>query len=421
MKSIKSFFTRILQTFYLTTAFYFKNNLDACASACAFNFIFSFIPILVIILTVFVKVLHISPAVLEGFDRILSLVTNYIDVHKIIAKLPDRFIISWGNLFLVLFIVWMARKLFLSVIKGLGQIFHTEAPARPVLNQILTFAGELLAVITCAIVFFAAFIMRQIFTLPFFSKITELFPLIFSSFSSKLVNWTLFTIILTFTVCAYKFASGSNPKKRQCLFCGLLTTGLFYGFIFIISIFMNRANYNTIYGFFGKIIILLFEVYVYFVLFMYFAQMLYALQFFNSLLLGELYFLPKEQPNSINDFVRKLLFVTPFSLMTRDNLVKYKAGQEIFKKDDYSDYVYYIVSGIVCEYRNEKKVLFEKGSFCGEYEFLLNTDRTGSATAIIDCTLIKIPALDFSLLLKKNTKVASIAMSKLVNFKKIFD
>ena len=152
-----------------------------------------------------------------------------------------------------------------------------------------------------------------------------------------------------------------------------------------------------------------------------FAQMLYALQFFNSLLLGELYFLPKEQPNSINDFVRNLLFVTPFSLMTRDNLVKYKAGQEIFKKDDYSDYVYYIVSGIVCEYRNEKKVLFEKGSFCGEYEFLLNTDRTGSATAITDCTLIKIPALDFSLLLKKNTKVASIAMSKLVSFRKIFD
>ena len=184
---------------------------------------------------------------------------------------------------------------------------------------------------------------------------------------------------------------------------------------------MNRANYNTIYGFFGKIIILLFEVYVYFVLFMYFAQMLYALQFFYSLLLSELYFLPREQPDSFYDLLRKILFVTPFSLMTRDNLVKYHAGQEIFKKDDYSDYVFYIVSGIVCEYRNDKKILFGKGSFCGEYEFLLNTDRTGSATAITDCTLIKIPALDFSLLLKKNTKAASIAMSKLVRFRKIFD
>ena len=412
---IKSSLSKIPQLVFLTISFFFQNNLDACASACAFSFIFSFFPILVLVLTLFVRFLHISPAMLSDLNLLLSEVTPYVDVHKIMDALPDGFVLTWGNLFLLLFVIWMARKLFLSIIKGLLQIFNEVAPSRPVLNQLFTFLGEFIIVILSALAFFAAFITRQIFTMPFFSVIAERFPFLFSTFSNRLVNWTLYAILFFSSVIAYRFGPGTKPKHRSCILCAFLATTIFTVVIFLISSFMNHANYNTLYGVLGKIIILLFEVYIFFFLFMLFAQLLYSIQFFDTLVLGELYTLP-EWESGIIASIRHKLFNTPLSLMTRENTFTVLAGKTIFSEHEEVSCVYYISFGSVCESRGEMKNLHYKGSFFGEFELMLGMNRLGSAVALTDCRLIKIKKEDFAHMIEKNPVATSKAMSTLSSY-----
>lgn len=404
------------QIVYLTARGFFKNNLGMCASACTLGFIFSFIPLIMLILTTFIGILHASPAVLEGFSALVANITPVFDINGYINGLKHGFVINWVNFLLAVFVIWMARKMFLSIIQSLSKIFNTVAPARPVINQLLTFAGEVFIVVIVAAAFFAAFLTRQIFKLPVFERISSLSPILFSHLSNFLVNLVLYIIIFSMTVAAYKIGSGTKPKTRLCIVSALLCTVTFYIAITIISVFMNRANYNTIYGVLGNIIILLFEVYIFFNLFMVFAQMIFTVQFFHSNLLSELYLLPEKNPKNLDDILRRAIFITPSALMTQKNMEIFNPGQEIFKNGKTVDSVYYLVSGTIREERNDSVKTRSAGSFFGDLDFMIDANHRSAATAISECKVIKIPGDDFSELLDKNPKAAVKAMSKLSRY-----
>ena len=415
-KNTKSGLIHLSQIVYLTARGFFKNNLGMCASACTLGFIFSFIPLIMLILTTFIGILHASPAILEGFSALVANITPVFDINGYINGLKHGFVINWVNFLLAVFVIWMARKMFLSIIQSLSKIFNTVAPARPVINQLLTFAGEVFIVVIVAAAFFAAFLTRQIFKLPVFERISSLSPILFSHLSNFLVNLVLYIIIFSMTVAAYKIGSGTKPKTRLCIVSALLCTVTFYIAITIISVFMNRANYNTIYGVLGNIIILLFEVYIFFNLFMVFAQMIFTVQFFHSNLLSELYLLPEKNPKNLDDILRRAIFITPSALMTQKNMETFNPEQEIFKNGETVDSVYYLVSGTIREERNDSVKTRSAGSFFGDLDFMIDANHRSAATAISECKVIKIPGDDFSELLDKNPKAAVKAMSKLSRY-----
>lgn len=415
-KNTKSGLIHLSQIVYLTARGFFKNNLGMCASACTLGFIFSFIPLIMLILTTFIGILHASPAVLEGFSALVANITPVFDINGYINGLKHGFVINWVNFLLAVFVIWMARKMFLSIIQSLSKIFNTVAPARPVINQLLTFAGEVFIVVIVAASFFAAFLTRQIFKLPVFERISSLSPILFSHLSNFLVNLVLYIIIFSMTVAAYKIGSGTKPRTRLCIVSALLCTVTFYIAITIISVFMNRANYNTIYGVLGNIIILLFEVYIFFNLFMVFAQIIFTVQFFHSNLLSELYLLPEKNPKNLDDILRRAIFITPSALMTQKNMEIFNPGQEIFKNGETVDSVYYLVSGTIREERNDSVKTRSAGSFFGDLDFMIDANHRSAATAISECKVIKIPGDDFSELLDKNPKAAVKAMSKLSRY-----
>ena len=259
--------------------------------------------------------------------------------------------------------------------------------------------------------------------------------MIFSTFSTRLVNWTLYAILFLFSAVAYRYCSGTQPKHTLCILCAFLNTAFFYGFIFLVYTFLNRANYNTIYGVLGKIVILLFEVYVFFVSFMFFAQLLFSIQFYKTLLLGELYTLPAWEDGFIGS-IRRSLFITPSAIMTKENtiivdgegkkedieaynkevLFAYKAYERAIQSGSKISSKNIIIFGSVCEVRNGVKTLHYKGTFFGEFEFLLNINRFGSATAITDCQIVKIKTDEFNRLLNSNPDATSKAMSTLSTY-----
>lgn len=408
-----------LQGAYITSSLYVKNNLDACASACSFGFIFSFMPIILLILTIFINILHVSSFAVQTIISLAEDLGAGFDVMKFIDTLSDGATLSFVNIVLGFFIVWMARKLFLSIVQGLAQIFKPVARARPIIKQLLTFAGVLIAVIVAAVMFFAAFTTRQIFSLPLFTYISENIglPVLFSRLSNRLTNAALYVMLFILTVIAYKFATGSRPPFKLCVVFSGLCTISFYVFIAVISFFLNRANYNTIYGVLSNLVVLLFEVYIFFTLFLFFAQGIYTVQYFPSLLLTELYLLPRRDSPRIDHSLRRLFFILPSALMTEENTLRLNEGETVYSAGSIADSVYYVVSGSVKEVRGMTQSYRDKGMFFGEPEVLLNMERQGNAAAESPCTLLRIPSEDFSALIKKDAKASVKVMSKLAEFK----
>ncbi len=406
---------KAVQTLYLAARFYLKNNLDACAAACSFGFIFSFMPIILIILSAFIHILHASDAAIIKLVQLAEAFGAGFDVAKVIHTVSAGISFSLVNAVLGAFTVWMARKLFVSIVQGLSQIFKTVAPPRPVVNQLLTFAGELLAVVIAAVTFFAAFMTRQIFSLPVFAYISERIPLpfLFGTFSTRLTNGALYAMLFLFTLSAYKFASGSHPPFKLCALYASLCTAVFYVSIAAIAFFLNRAAYNTIYGVLSNLIVLLLEVYIFFTLFMFFAELLYTTQYFRFLVLGELYLLPRYDNTVLRDAARRLLFMTPYALMSAKSTLRLQEGQTVYRAGSKANAVYYVVSGTVSEFRSDAKTFYDTGTFFGEAETLLRINRQSDAAAETCCTLLRIPTAAFTRMLERVPAASLAAMQKL--------
>lgn len=407
---------KIGQTIYLILVFYIQNNLYTCAAACAFGFLFSFIPIIMMVLAFLIRLLHASPTIINAIISFTSRYKEMFDIRSFIASLFEYNTFGWVNFLLVLFIIWMARKFFATVMQGINRIFHYKTPLRPLFNQLLIFAGELFIVIIAANIIFLLFTVRQILTLPYLSLLREQFPRLFGLNSSIFINILTYSLIFIFVTISYRFAAGTKPKMKLCVICSALCTGIFFIITKLLFLFLNVENYNLIYGVLSNVMILLFEVYIFFTLFLTCAQAIYVLQFFDSLLLGELYLLPERNDTAILSIIKRILFIKPSSLMDKGDIINLKAGGIIYEKDDRTDDSYYVLDGSVVLNRGNNLSYYDKGSFFGEQACLLNKPRAGEATASTDCTLMKISAASFHALLENNAKVAEKALSEVSDY-----
>jgi membrane protein len=404
------------QTIYLTLDFYVQNNLYNYAAACAFGFIFSLIPIVMMTIAILVRILHASPSIINALLAYGKQFKNFFDLESFIMQLLVYHSFNWVDFVLCLFIFWMARKFFATIMQGIARIFHNDAPVRPLINQLIIFAGELILVVIAVVIIVVLFTLHQIFTQPAFSEIRTQVPWLATRFSTIILNLFSYSLIFIFVTIAYRFATGTKPPLKICVICGAICTGLFFIISKLTSIFLNVANYNFIYGILSNAMILLFEMYIFFTLFLTCAQVIYVFQFFDTLLLGELYLLPGRNDIDILSIVRRILFITPDALMRNNNVIEYKADDIIYGKNDNSQDAYYVAAGTVILNRNENLTYYDRGDFFGELTCILDTERNGEAKAATDCKIVRIEAATFRTLLAKNPKTTAKALSQLSNY-----
>ena len=175
---------------------------------------------------------------------------------------------------------------------------------------------------------------------------------------------------------------------------------------------MNFSRYNLVYGTISAVILLMFKVFFFFMVFLYFAEYLYVSQNFDSLLFCEIYMLPgikKSSPFKI----RQKLFTNPSVLQNKENTAFYKQGDIIYSPGDKADFVYFLKSGTVVEEKNDIENRYEKGVFFGEKSAVLKRDHLATASAEIDCEIIRIKADEFRALLVQNPRASAHAVEKL--------
>ena len=406
--------TKMGQIVYLTCSNFEANNLWESASSCSFGFIFSFVPLALIILTVLVGIIRVSPGILEYVNVFAQEIESIVDIRPFLNNIINKRNFHIVDVFLAFWIIWMARKLFQSIVRALNKIFNSVTKRRGILNQAIMFISEFIIVIIIAAIIIFTFSFNQLVTSNFFEPLQEFLPSIVSQNSHTIVTIAMYFIIFFCTLLAYKFISGIHPPLWMCFIYALLDTLCFYLISLWVSKFINLTNYNIVYGTISTIIVLMMKVYFFFVFFLFFAQMIYVTQNFNLLLKCEVYLLPARERHGWMLQLRRMLFINPAALKTATNTKTCQTGDAVFNAGDKAENVYYIRTGTITEkLENGESQIFEKGSFVGDTQCLLDERYRGTGVATTDCKLIIFTAAEFKELMKKSPKAASKALSKL--------
>src|SRR5574344_2354222 len=402
----------VLQSLYLTGSFYLTNDLIAYASACAFGFLFSFVSVVMMILVILIRFLHASPDTVTAFLNSRKIFSNTFDLQHLVDSILSVKRVTNFEVLLGLAIIWMARRFFSSVMSGMHSIFKRQMAPRPVFSQIIILVGEAIIVILATVLIFGIISFKTIRRNPIFEGIVKAFPTLLGSFSSQIVNTLPLFIIFVIVLLCYKEESGTKPSWGLCIVASAACTFSFWVFQRLMGLFINVNRYNLLYGVLSNVIVILLEVYFFFMMFLFFAQFIFVFQFFDELLLGELYVLPDRDDTHILATLKRILFINPDYLIRKDaNVIKLQKGQRIYSASDEGTNAYYIVHGNVEIVRKNSISYLERGKFFGEEACILNEPRKDDAIAHTDVELVQISGKEFLSLLDKNPAVSRKALS----------
>jgi CRP/FNR family cyclic AMP-dependent transcriptional regulator len=102
----------------------------------------------------------------------------------------------------------------------------------------------------------------------------------------------------------------------------------------------------------------------------------------------------------------------------KDFLVKFKAGEMIYREGDPGAEMFIVQSGSIRVFRDlgtqeQELAVMEKGDFFGEMSVLEGTARTASARALDDCELIEVNSTVFDRMIRGNIEIAVRMLRKL--------
>ncbi|MCH5295840.1 MAG: YihY/virulence factor BrkB family protein [Treponema sp.] len=408
--------TTFMQSLFLAGNFFVSNNLVSYASACAFGFLFSFIPVLMMILVVLIRFMHAAPDTVIDLINSNVAVESYFNIESFANSLLQIHTITNFEIVLAVSIIWMARRFFNSVMSGLNCVFRNQLKPRPMVRQFMVFGGEAIIVVTVAVIVFLSMTLRTIRRTSILDNLAEFFPWL-DLLTGTIVNLTPFALLFLSIAFVLRMGSRTKPPLVMCMAASAGNTLVFWAFRKLMVLFIDVNRYNLVYGVLSNVIVLLLEMFFFFIIFLFFAQWLYVVQFFDILLLSELYLLPDHDNTSIPASLRRILFIRPDSLLRKDTAsINVRKGEFIYKNNEIGTDAYYLAQGTVQIYNAGHFTFIDRGKFFGEEACMFSGIRSEDAVAYTDVSLVRIPAETFFELLDRNPKVSRKALSQISNY-----
>lgn len=415
-------FVTFSQSVFLTAKYFLQNRLLSFAGACAFSFLFSVIPLFMMVVMVLVRILHASPNTVAAIISAIPELEKYFNSESIIQSVQSIHAVSTFEIVAFLFILWMARRFFASIFDSMQNIFHTQTMRKAVWNQILTFVVEIAIVLIASSIFFACISLQTISSMEILKKVPQLSFVFGGILSGDFVKFLPNILIFVVSVVLYKSASGTKPSVLLCAFSGFLCTASFWVFRLVMHFFLNVSRYNLVYGVLGQLVIILMDIFFFFVFFLVFAQYMYVIQFFDELLLGELYLLPKKEQAGFMAGMTRAFFIRPDFLIAtnRSNVFSYHPGDVILASGGKDSFACYIIKGSVRLIPDSdadgEQTLAHRGEIFGETSCVLDRKRNFTAVAVISTRIIKIEGERFRFLVHQNPEAAKKLLSQISPF-----
>ena len=394
MKIRPHFLKRTMQFLTLVSTLFIKNDLLTYAAAGSYGFLCSLVPIIMLIAGILIRFFKTTP---DAFIDMLNQ-TSIMQAFDLQNVLGSIFSVKKAGIFeiiITLFVLWMARRFFNYLTRGFRQIFRDAVPQKPLLGGIITFTSEVLLVLGVALLVFVLNVFQSFINV---TGLVTYVPWFLKKSGDIFLSITPLAMMFIVIMLFYHFMPGSKPKFRYCAVSSAFCTLSFWVFDIFFHLFLNMGRYNIVYGVLSNLIVLMLEVYVFFMLLLFFAECIFVRQFYEILSFEQLYLLPPENAKSPADVFTRILFKEPESVLD-SQVVSLEKGQNVFKCGTKSSCIYYVASGTISYFENNHIEYYSAGSFFGEIDCLTKRKRNSAAVAETDSKVFCIPDDTFRMLL----------------------
>jgi membrane protein len=239
--------------------------------------------------------------------------------------------------------------------------------------------------------------------------------MLFGSYARRTVNIVPYIII--FLVVTVSYSTGRRKLSGSSMFFAGLCTFTFMGFQKLMYLFIDVNKYNVIYGVLSNTIVLLMEIFFFFVIFLFFGQYFFVYKYFDLLLISEMYLLPEYSDTGLFSTFKRMLFIRPDALLSKENnILRIKKDEYIYRQGDKGDGAFYLIRGTVQILHLNSVSYVDPGKIFGEEACMLEGIHNGDAVAKTDVELVKIPDSVFFDVLESNPKVSAKALSRISRY-----
>lgn len=375
------------QRFYITAKSFFDNDLPSYACSGAFNFLLSSVPLALVVISICLRIWHNSGEEILRFLNEYELLSDSFDWtesinNSTILTKPSGLL----EIFAVFSVLWLSRKFFMSIQGAIKRIYRKKNQRKPIKQNLFIIASEIILVLSIIFVILIITAARTFLDMELSLKVISPFVL---EILDKIFRFVPFAILVVFLFFVYKLTPLPHPKTILSVVCALMCSLTFTAFGFVFSLIIDTERYNLIYGLLGNLILLLIEVYFFFISFLFFAQFQYISQFYDDFIFAQIYLLSKKDKTTSSGKFEAKLFKYPVRLARYET--RFSAGETIFSSGDKSYDVYYICSGEVRIENTKMEKVLKSGEIFGDFAFLTGTHRIYTARTEKDCILLKIP------------------------------
>ena len=397
-----------MQKLIFTMQLYGGNGLANHAAAGAYGFLLSIAPILLLIGFIIITIFNSYPQAIDAiFDRIDAL-----DVVIEQEWLENNLLAVTGSgitgVVSILWIFWAGRIFVLAIQRGLKIIFTGTKKRSAFKDTMITFAVEITVLLLALLIIIGSQTsMYLIQTLNFFPE-SSLVNFFVSSAGNRIF---LFGLLGLVAFCVYIFIPLHSPRKFSAL-QGALFCALCYSAVnIVLQLILDSTRYNLLYGALGNLMIMLVNVYFFFMFLFLGAQLAYVIDTFDILFfirMRQVRLKAAENPADAKkrrsfDFNKKLFYSVQGNL--DKYLHHYKKDEIIFLQGDSGKDIFYIIEGeaevmIPCAQEESKGMIITADSFFGEMGYLLSEERSATVKARTDASVLALPPALFDAILK---------------------
>lgn len=377
----------LMRRIYITASTFIENDLNAYAASGAYSFILSSLPILLMVFVLLLRVFHDSPEIiLDFFETYIQQLAGF-DFNGTLTSLISIKSIGLFEIIIGFSVFWMARRFFASFQKGLRKIYRKRQKGAAIAENLFLIGGQVILVILIVSIVIAIITGKAFFQS---SLARNLISPVLLSVLQMLFRFVPLAGIFIFTTMVYYFIPRMRPDFVNCIISGTATTLSFTFVQFAYATFINMTRYNLVYGILSNAIVLILEVYTFFLLFFFWAQFMYVSQFYESFLVSRLCLLPQRSDKNPFKQFERMLFIKPHHFY-RKYAHFVTEGEILFNYGDKSQELYYIWSGEVVQNIEGRIIISKEGSVFGELSSISGGVRISTVRALTDCILLKIP------------------------------
>jgi len=408
-KRLKTAVKILLQRLFITLQFSGENSLANHAAACAYGFLLSAAPLLLIASFIIFHIFQVSNNSLITLIKSLPFLEIVIDEQWLSDNFYSIMVPGLSGIVTILSFIWAGRLLAVSLQRGIKTIFRGTKKRNPAFDNLIIFAVEVPALFLSLVVIFSSRAALRFYEIFNFIPKTSLF-----AFLSSKQGYFIFTTVILGLVTYFSYRLiPANPPRRISAFKG----GVFCIILYEISsmalrFLLGQSRYNFLYGTLGNLIMLLINVYFFFLFFLMGGQLAYVTDYFESFLFIKMRnarIKTGAKKNSVSKAVDGLFFSIEGSL--RKYYRFHKKGETFFFEKDKIDAIYYILDGevetLILSGPNNYTQTGTLGpdSFFGEMGYLLSEDRASTIRAKTDVAALALPPRIFEAILKHDASL----------------